>query len=180
MSNYLIYAIIDPETSMPKYVGSTAKGMKRLKEHFRPCRIKRDIDRARWIKSWIDRGVKPQVIVLQDYGDAVELRFELEKAWTQTFRLKGAQLLNLFDGVNHTASTKQWVVRSNTGRSLSEKSRIKMGQSNSRYIFDMLDGTTIHGALNLSKKINVKYTTIVYRIGSGKALEGVKCVRYNF
>lgn len=73
MSSYLIYAIIDPETSMPKYIGSTAKGMKRLKEHFRPCRINRDIDRARWIKSWIDKGVKPQVIVPKTRAEQFEL-----------------------------------------------------------------------------------------------------------
>lgn len=180
MSDYLIYAILDPDTNLPKYVGSTAKGQKRLKEHLRPCRIRMNTPKAKWIKSCIDRGFKPSVIVLQDYGETVDQRFELEKAWTQSFRLKGASLLNLFDGTSHTSKTREWVIKSNSGRSLSKKSRLKMGRSNSRYVFDMQDGSTIYGAINLSKKIGVKYTTIVYRIGSGKALEGVKNVRYNF
>lgn len=89
-----IYALADPDTGAMRYVGKThLDPRKRLDLHMTSARKGNATPNATWIRSLLDRGKRPRLIVLETvaYGDWPEA----ERRWTRQLRCDGADLLNV-------------------------------------------------------------------------------------
>jgi predicted GIY-YIG superfamily endonuclease len=74
-----IYALTDPETNEPRYVGRSKNLKRRLYEHHQTKRLKTKTHKNNWIKSLIDRGLKAKIVILEECNDTNWS--EREKYW---------------------------------------------------------------------------------------------------
>lgn len=90
-----IYAILDPVTMEPRYVGQTCNSAAhRLKQHLSNADAVRRDKRGSRVAQWMATlAVHPQLIVLEDDVDSGDL-VSREKYWIARFRVNGHQLLN--------------------------------------------------------------------------------------
>ena len=125
---YLIYALIDPITNMIRYVGKSAKGMKRPKEHFTPGALKKKSYRSSWIKSLKKNyDVRPDIEILESFEDNVD-RYVINEAeifWIGYLRYIGCPLTNLTDGGDGVSGWKS----TRKGIPLSEETKRKIAKS---------------------------------------------------
>ena len=115
-TEWFIYALKDPDTGLPRYVGFTVNPSKRLQAHI--AQAKRDgiTHRARWILKLLRHGKSPVIEVLESgYGFAWR---EAERTWLEKFRNAGLSLVNVSEGgqgpaIGHvlSAQTRAKIVR---------------------------------------------------------------------
>lgn len=91
-----IYALVCPITREVRYVGKATDPLKRLSFHLSKRSLKSNSPKNVWIRSLLDRELKPVLIVLQRC--APENWAECERAWIVTFRMIGANITNISDG----------------------------------------------------------------------------------
>lgn len=98
MGEINIYGLVDPASSELRYVGKTAQRVSaRLGGHIAAARAKgRKAPVYCWIRSLLDRSLRPEVILL-DVVPSVEWE-EAERFWIAYFRSLGARLTNLTAG----------------------------------------------------------------------------------
>jgi hypothetical protein len=100
--NVEIYGLYDPETNELRYVGKANNAAKRLKKHIEERGLHRPV--CHWVKSIIDQGKCPRVVVLETVPakewDEAERRLIAEHR-------KTARLLNLADGGAMPSQTKE-------------------------------------------------------------------------
>ncbi len=105
-----IYALIDPETGLIRYVGKAADPVKRLRYHLAESGLNRTWSQ-RWIAGLKRRGLRPTLQVLEVVPDAEWP--ERERHWIAFHRAAGAPLTNICDGGNgapgmkHSRATKK-------------------------------------------------------------------------
>jgi hypothetical protein len=95
MSEVAIYALLDPETGEPRYVGKAINEHRRFTQHvFQASSF--GTHKERWIAGLLARGLKPVLEVLQRVGES-EWK-AAERHYIAEFRRLGAKLTNLDDG----------------------------------------------------------------------------------
>lgn len=93
-----VYALLEPETQKPRYVGHSADPARRLKEHWRRRAyapyVADNPAFSAWLRS-LDGPPELQVLEVAPYED----RFEAERRHTDLLRhLPGVDLLNIYAG----------------------------------------------------------------------------------
>jgi len=74
-----VYGLIDPISKELRYIGYSINYLERFKEHLLPSNLKCKTYKANWIKSLIDKGYKPEVIILEEaYSEKDALEKEVE------------------------------------------------------------------------------------------------------
>lgn len=92
-----IYALVDPRTGLPRYVGKTNDLMRRMRRHRNTSGSEhKSIYRNRWIAGLQSEGLDFQVWILEMVEG--EAWVEAERRWIKTFRDEGCRLTNLTDG----------------------------------------------------------------------------------
>lgn len=103
-----IYALVDPRTDLPFYVGSTWARLKtRLMQHVTGCLDGHLLyspkeQRIREIKA---AGLYPSIVVLADCPTAE--RAEVERYWVEFLRKEGADLTNASNAYNPVYATRK-------------------------------------------------------------------------
>lgn len=96
-----VYGLIDPITGRLRYVGKCMDGAaRRLKRHVTEARGRRSEARShrnRWIRSILDEGKTPEVVVIERVREAAELS-SAERFWIAYYRKQGFNLVNATDG----------------------------------------------------------------------------------
>jgi hypothetical protein len=119
----VVYFLADPgEPLVPRYVGQTWDRLEqRLGEHIRSARRGSSTYSARWIRTILDRGLRPEITVLSSSSTKEGLSFQ-ERAWIDGYRAGGARLCNLTDGGegnlgwNPSAETRARIGAASRGR----------------------------------------------------------------
>ena len=134
VSNFLIYGLIDPLTDELRYIGKSARGMARPREHSAPYGLKRQSNKTRWIASLLAAGVKPTISVIAESANAGELA-AMERAAIAKYRAAGCRLLNLTDGgegtLNPAAHHRAAIRASNAAREWTKAARSAIADANS-------------------------------------------------
>lgn len=110
MSRYVIYGLFEPESGELRYIGRSSSGLKRARAHATPTSLKLDDHCHRWVKTLVEKGMRPEVDVLETWsgsGDANEWLNEAEIFWIAYWRSLGANLTNLTDG-GYGTSGRKW------------------------------------------------------------------------
>lgn len=89
---HYVYALIDPITNKPKYVGVTKHTLSfRLKSHMQ---AKDNGMKAHWIKKLKSKGLKPKIILLEIVGGLAHPGTS-EKFWIRHYENSGEYLFNI-------------------------------------------------------------------------------------
>jgi hypothetical protein len=134
---YKIYALLEPNTELVRYVGLTKKSLKeRLRKHLNEkLRGKKATYKYNWIQSLKEKGLKPEIILLEDNLNLEEAN-EKEIVYIKTFKSFGAKLVNISIGGNcgasgykHSEELKEYFRELNKGRFVSQETRDKLSKS---------------------------------------------------
>jgi hypothetical protein len=95
----LIYALIDPQTGEPRYVGKSQRGLQRPREHGFLAVLARDrnFHKVNWLKRLRRLGLQYGTVVLWASPSPSGLA-DAERFWIANLRSRGFRLLNLTDG----------------------------------------------------------------------------------
>lgn len=128
---YFIYLLSCPITNEPKYVGQSRNPQKRFKQH---CRLNDNLantKRCNWLKSLIEKELKPIMTILETDLDCYD---RAEKKWIKHYKDLGFDLTNGNSGgydLEHTQSSprsnRSRGKRSALSKMLSEITRICNG-----------------------------------------------------
>jgi len=95
---YKIYILIDPIANTIRYVGRTIQGpIKRLNRHIRDSK-KQTNHKANWIKSIINNGNLPLILIIENNLPSLEEANLAEIHYIKSFKLLGCDLTNATDG----------------------------------------------------------------------------------
>ena len=89
-----IYTLVDPKTSLVRYVGMAKNVEKRYKEHF--TRLDKNTHKTNWIKQLLSQGIYPELHIQQKIK--MEYWQEAEQFWISYYRNAGYPLTNSTDG----------------------------------------------------------------------------------
>lgn len=109
MSIANIYGLIDPISGQVKYVGKSNDPDRRYKDHLTEARKSYLPYKNTWIRSLLEKGGKPILIILQHYVP-LKLWRSAEQFWVQYYKDKGHKLTNLMPagiGSDMTEEMKQ-------------------------------------------------------------------------
>ncbi len=125
-----VYALLDPTTREPRYIGKTVKPIKaRLQGHIADARRGGPTYRAKWMRS-LDRAPLIQLLAVA-HGTAKD-GAEAERQVIATLRASGRRLTNLTDGGDGTpgyfpsAETRAKLSASRRGRKASPEHRARI------------------------------------------------------
>lgn len=111
-----IYALCDPETGEPRYIGKANNPEKRMASHERDA-ARRDYPVYRWMLKLRKRGLSPDMVVIwrgEDWKTA-------ERKMIEVSRARGWRLLNVAAGGDEPYCPQE--VRSRNGHALCERLR---------------------------------------------------------
>jgi hypothetical protein len=94
-----IYALCDPEGDV-RYIGKTVD-KDRFSKHLSDAKSNKDdckTHRCRWIKSLLDRGEKPTMVKIGEYGDDWAIYEKANIAFYRSISIHGKKLTNATDG----------------------------------------------------------------------------------
>ncbi len=99
MSDNIVYALIDPRTGFPRYVGLSSRGLLRPNQHRTEKHLKKDAatPKACWIRKLQRLGLDYSVSVLAELPTTNGLP-ETEAFWISELRGRGFPLLNVSAG----------------------------------------------------------------------------------
>jgi hypothetical protein len=98
MDRYVIYGLVDPRNEEIRYVGLSSRGVGiRYSQHMSPSSLAEGGCKNNWIKSLLNQGLKPKLVVLLVCSSTAELKEE-EKRIIAYQRSIGANLTNRTDG----------------------------------------------------------------------------------
>ena len=124
-----IYALVDPFTEETRYIGKTIRPKERLQNQ---CNERSNTHRCHWIQSVIQKGSRPQQIILEELPDGSDWQSR-EKYWIAYGRKVGWPLTNGTDGgdgvVNLTPDSREKIRRAWLGRKHTPESRRKMSEA---------------------------------------------------
>lgn len=91
-----IYALTDPHDGAVRYVGKTKQSLRaRFRAHINRAPKQPRIKSAVWISGLLLAGLKPGIFVLETVDSSWEAA---ERFWVASFRIVGADLLNMTKG----------------------------------------------------------------------------------
>lgn len=99
MKTVYIYSLSDPESEEIRYVGKTVDPFNRFWGHIHEAKnnIKgKNEDKAKWIKSLLEKGIRPKLDILEEV--LTEVWEEKEKEWINKYEREGNNLLNKTKG----------------------------------------------------------------------------------
>lgn len=117
----IIYTISDPETKEVRYVGKSAVGESRWKEHLKGSSLKLRTHKNNWLRSLVSKGLSPVFTVIETVESEAQLDAR-EIYWIAAYRDMGARLTNATNGGEGS-----------TGRVLSLETRQKQSQKRIEY-----------------------------------------------
>lgn len=120
-SNFIIYALRDPNSKEIRYIGKSTSGLKRPNEHSKPYKLNENNHKAHWVKSLVDNGQYPEIETLISTEKVEELA-ELEIKYIKMYKEAGSPLTNLTEGGEGAL-----------GRIVSKETREKMSKKRSAY-----------------------------------------------
>ena len=89
---YRIYALIDPATRFPHYVGQTADYLgRRLRQHVNKHQTTR---KGLWVRALVDAGEWPEIVLLEEFVGDRRRAYERESHWIARLKEEGCPLLN--------------------------------------------------------------------------------------
>lgn len=92
-----IYALIDPETQLVRYVGKANNPACRFSGHLNPRCLRANTYKNKWINKLISKGLKPELRILEEVS--VTEWQEKEIYWIAHYReVSGTKLTNLTNG----------------------------------------------------------------------------------
>lgn len=98
MKRNIIYGLKDPLTNEIRYIGKSTSGLSRPRSHLTPNKyLKENNYKAKWIKSLIHNGIIPEIVILCETDNILELD-KLEIEFIKEYRSLGYRLTNLTDG----------------------------------------------------------------------------------
>lgn len=98
MSPFLIYGLVDPRTNEVRYIGKSASGLERPKQHTMPSFLRNvRTHKANWVRSLLALGLEPSIVVLEDVGCKQDAA-DVECFWIAQARGLGWPLTNLTKG----------------------------------------------------------------------------------
>lgn len=102
-----IYGLCDPETKSVRYIGKARQPHERFVNHIGEAKRGSHLPVHCWIRSLVERGLTPELRVLEECPESVWQ--SLEREWIANIRLyKGRELLNVADGgEGNTFSTSE-------------------------------------------------------------------------
>jgi len=121
---YIIYGLTDPDTQEVRYIGKSTSGLKRPKEHKKPCNLKTPSHKVNWIKSLINEGKTYGIIIIEE-TETPEALDGREIHWIAEYKARGAKLTNGTDGGEGAL-----------GRVLTEETKNKMSERRKKYYED--------------------------------------------
>jgi hypothetical protein len=102
-----IYALLDPLTFTPRYIGRTANSLgKRLSQHLADTKLRQKTALAGWLRELVAAGQKPPIALL-DTVDNEEWR-QAEREWIARLQAEGIALLNQSDGGTGPEGGYRW------------------------------------------------------------------------
>lgn len=98
-SRYIIYALSDPRTEEPRYIGKSSSGLIRARSHMYPSSlIKKDNPyKNNWLRKLKKLGLKPIIEIVEELPSE-ENAGDAEKFYIAYFRYLGFRLTNLTEG----------------------------------------------------------------------------------
>lgn len=123
----IIYALLEPGTEKPRYIGSTADSVShRVKLHW-VSRFKRKTNVAIWLQSLNN---KPDCWIIQEVSN--DLRWQAEEYWTDLLRqMPDVMLLNQVSGRHSVGSAgRMWTDEQRKQQSLRTKAAWMQGTLN--------------------------------------------------
>ena len=150
---HVVYGLFDPSTGELRYIGKSTTGPKRrLQEHLSPSKLCTHTHKNCWLRSLLEKGLRPDLVVLEVCGNA-ETAEILEKQAIAHYRGLGFRLTNNTDGgegatgYHHTEEHKRYMRSLFLGRErpgVGEKVRLKaLGRVPSRAA--RVRSSTTHG-----------------------------------
>jgi hypothetical protein len=129
-----IYWLIDPETRKPRYVGSAASTVKRIRSHW----YQRNSKYRSPVKDWLQSLVEPPEFEVVDTV-LDEQRLAAEAYWTKMLRetRAGPDLLNVLDGRKMRSGTRKKIGAAFSGKTLTESHRRKISISRQNVILKL-------------------------------------------
>jgi hypothetical protein len=126
----LIYSLQDPVTSATHYIGVTVHFEDRLGTHLARAKANKRTDPVYvWIRSLLDAGLKPRLVILEENGSE-----ERERWWIGHFRSLGSPLTNTNNGGTgwkvRSQSHRDNLWASQKERKVSPETRLKLRNAN--------------------------------------------------
>lgn len=94
---FLIYGLFDPRNGHLRYIGKSARGLRRIREHFVPSALRETNHKSHWLTSLQSQGVTATFDILEEHTDAHSL-IEAEIFWIGYAKMLGCRLTNLSNG----------------------------------------------------------------------------------
>ena len=89
---YRTYALVDPVTRLPHYVGQTADLLgRRLEQHVKK---RQETKKGLWIRDLIRAEQWPEIVLLEEFLGTRRRAYERESYWIQQLRGQGHPILN--------------------------------------------------------------------------------------
>lgn len=103
---YLVYALLDPDTHEVRYVGKSSRGLARARAHFEPAYSQRHRGyKANWLKALQTSGKRPVICVLSRHASNEEV-LQAEMDYIRLYRQLGARLTNQTAGGEGTVGRR--------------------------------------------------------------------------
>ncbi len=94
---FVVYALADPDTDRIHYVGSSKHPHERLIQHRSENKnTPRSTEKGRWWASLLDRGLSPNLIILEEVAESTDIRrrLDIENMWARRLLERGEPLTN--------------------------------------------------------------------------------------
>lgn len=132
---FLIYGLIDPFSQEIRYVGKSVTGLSRPRCHWNQSELKTKTRKSAWVKSVLNRGAVPEILVLEDAFATHEDLTEAEVYWIGVLRMIGANLTNATRGGDGcwgrvlSPETRRQIGRSQKGKTIPARTRARISEA---------------------------------------------------
>jgi len=158
-----IYGLVDPRTSLIRYIGKSVRPEGRLTDH---CNDQSVTWRTNWIRDLKSHGLKPELTILHELPDDADWQTS-EREWISKGRELGWPLTNCTDGGDGAKGlppeSRQRIIRAWIGRKHKDESLVKIGQASrgrhhtdehKQHMSDLMRGRDITWIDKISKSLN--------------------------
>jgi len=90
---HYVYHLVDPDTRQVRYVGNSVSPKARLRVHIRDAQAKQNTEKKVWIRSLLDRGAMPVLVIVATYNNEPAAR----RRESQEVHQHRATITNLHD-----------------------------------------------------------------------------------
>lgn len=120
-----VYALLDPETGRPRYVGHSKNVVERVAIHWGTRHYAYHLPVRAWLRTLSEPP--PYAVLVADVP--FERRFEVEATWTERLRADGEDLLNVSVGARVSSERARRANAARNRHPLSAETRRKIGDA---------------------------------------------------